>query len=99
MDLEGVKIKPAEGTLAVKFIDEEDDDDNSPSLPSAAEPDDPLEYEGCLAIVMAVGPKVTNVKVGDTVVTNEWARSGMKLGGLRLISAWDVKATLAIPKS
>jgi hypothetical protein len=99
MDLEGVKIKPAEGTLAVKFLDEDDDDrESSPNLP-AAEPTEPLDYEGCLAIVMAIGPKVTVAKVGDTVVTSEWARNGMKLGGLRLVQQYEVKATLVIPKS
>lgn len=99
MDLEGVTIKPAEGTLAVKFVDDDDDDDDdSGALATSynAAPE-PMDYEGCLAIVIAVGPKVPGVKKGDTVVTSSWAKDGIKVGGLNLISSWDVKATLVVP--
>jgi hypothetical protein len=97
MDLEGVQIKPAEGTIAVKFIDEDDDADDSGALPAVSDTPEPMDYEGCLAIVVAVGPKVAGIKKGDTVVTSEWSRSGMKIGGLTLISSYEVKATLKVP--
>ena len=85
MDLSGVKIKPAEGMVAVKFVD--DDDDDSPS-------DEPLEYECLLAIVVGVGAKV-KVKEGATVVTKPWARDGLCLGeGIHLINEYEIAATI-----
>ena len=97
MDLEGVQLKPAEGTLAVKYIDDDDDDDDSSGALPYSDSPEPMDYEGCLAIVVAVGTKVNGIKKGDTVVTSEWCRNGMKLGGLTLISSYEVKATLTVP--
>lgn len=90
MDLEGVSIKPAEGMLAVKFVDDDEDDDGPSSSPS-----EPMDYEGCLAIVVAVGPKVTGAKRGDTIVCKPYARDGLKVGDdLVLIESWSVAATI-----
>lgn len=72
MDLEGVDIKPAEGKVVLKFIDDVDDEAYD-GLPS-------VSYEGMLAIVVAVGAKVTSARKGDTVITTPWARDGLKLG-------------------
>lgn len=90
MDLTGVELVPAEGMVAVKFVDEEDDADEA--MPGIEEPSDP--YEGVLAIVVAVGKKV-DAKKGDTVVMRSWARSGTKLGdNLYICSGFDIVATI-----
>ena len=95
MDLTGQKIKPAEGMLVVRFVDDDVDDDKDPDstrYPSAEPVNKP--YEGCLAVVAAVGDKV-KAKVGSTIVTDPWAREGLKLGnGLVVINSNAVKATL-----
>lgn len=90
MNLDGIKIKPAEGKLAVKFIDGEEEDEVE-----AASSSPPVSYEGVLAIVVAVGAKVTGVKDGDTVVMRSWARQGLKVGdNLFICDGYDVAATL-----
>lgn len=98
MNLEGADIKPAEGMLLVRFVDDDDDDedrDSSPNIEVGAmtEPSE-SPYEGCLAIVVAAGPKVT-FKKGATVITTQWARDGMRVGpGLRMIRAYEVVGEL-----
>ena len=93
MDLAGQKIKPAEGCLAVRFVDDDDEDEQADEISYGAL-QDAKPYEGCLAVVAGVGDKV-KTKVGATIVTSPWAREGLKLGnGLVLISEYDVKATL-----
>lgn len=99
MDLTGVNLKPAEGMLIVRFVDDDDDDDDdenqTPSYGADAYPES-MPYEGCLAIVTAVGPKSGNVRVGNTIVTRPYARDGLKIGGgLTLIESYCVVATLA----
>jgi hypothetical protein len=84
VDIDPKKLKPAEGTLAVSFVDDEDDD-AAPEL---------MSYEGCLALVVAVGTDVKGVKAGDVVVCKPYARDGLKLGDVTLISSWDVAATI-----
>jgi hypothetical protein len=83
MDLSGLKLKPAEGMLLLKFVDDEDE---SEPLPEG-------DYEGCLAIVVAAGSKTTS-KVGSTVVTDAWARDGRKIGGGVLVSQYSILATI-----
>jgi hypothetical protein len=90
MDLAGLKIKPAEGMLILKFVDEDEEDEPAPS----AEPLPPIEYDGCLAIVVAAGAKTTS-KPGQTVITNQWARDGMSLGDcMVLANQWDIVGTI-----
>lgn len=85
MDLSGVDIKPAEGMIAVKFVDDADDE--------AYEPEG-FDNEGVLAIVLGVGAK-TKVKKGDTVITRSYARDGTCLGdGVHLIDDYCILATI-----
>jgi hypothetical protein len=99
MDLDGLKIKPSEGMLAVRFLDEEGDGEQQPAqvspYPTAApaEPDRKL----CLASVVAVGKKV-EAKPGQIVAVSAWARKGDKIGDdIVLVSQWDVKAIVVAP--
>ena len=101
MDIEGVKIKPADGYIAVHFVDDDEDGDESatqsPALPAynaAPTPSEPMPYEGCLAIVQAVGSKAGSFKVGAVVVVRPYARDGLKIGSMTLIASYDVAATL-----
>jgi hypothetical protein len=90
MDLSGVDIKPAEGMVAVKFVDDGDGDDDAAS----ATPSEPMPYEGVLAIVLGVGAK-TSVKKGDTIVVRPYARDGLCLGdGVYLIDSYCIAATI-----
>lgn len=97
MDLAGGKIKPAEGYLAVRFVDDDDEETNEKAEQSSYEggpQPSAVEYEGCLAVVAAVGSKVS-AKVGDTIVTRPYARDGVKIGtGLVLIENYCVLATV-----
>jgi len=95
-------IKPAEGKLAVLFVDDDDEDDEDVGVAKVssfgAAPADPsdAEEEGCLAIVQGVGDKV-KAKKGQTVVVRPWARrDGLKIAGspIRIIDSWNVMATL-----
>ncbi len=90
MDLSGVTIKPAEGMVAVKFVDDDDDDTPAPGASSETVP-----YEGVLAIVLAVGAK-TSVKKGDTIVTRPSAKDySLCLGeNVYLINSFDIAATI-----
>jgi len=74
VDLDGVSIQPAEGKVAVKFVDDLDGDGDT----TAAAPD--ADYDGLLAIVLGVGAKVSGVKKGDTVICSPWARDGLCIG-------------------
>ncbi len=73
-----IKVKPADGYMAVRFIDD---------LSSVKDDSD----EALLAIVDAVGSKVSGVKAGDTVILRPYARHGLKLGDdLVLIESYSV---------
>jgi hypothetical protein len=62
---------------------------------AASQPTSSVDYEGCLAQVEAVGPKVSGLKVGDIVVTTPYARSGLKIGAATLVSAeYDIVGRL-----
>ena len=85
-------VKPAEGKVVLRFVDDVDGDDEPAAgyapMPSA-------DYEGLLAIVIGVGAKVTGCKKGDTVVTSPWARDGLKLGDNTYVcDAWCIQATI-----
>jgi hypothetical protein len=98
MDLDGLKIKPSEGNLAVRFLDEEGEDGKKvPQTPySSPTPEEP-DRKLCIAIVLAVGKKVEQ-KAGQMVAVDHWARNSPVIGDdVHLISAWEVKATLTVP--
>jgi co-chaperonin GroES (HSP10) len=100
MKLDGVTIKPAEGKLAVRFVDDPDADDQSEAMKAGymatQSSPSPISNDGCLAEVIAVGPKVKNAKKGDVVVTNEWARDGVKLDdGVTIVDDYCVLAIVA----
>lgn len=100
MKLDGVTIKPAEGKLAVRFVDDPDVDDQSDMMRAGYEatrssPPGMISNDGCLAEVIAVGPKVKNAKKGDVIVTNEWARDGVKLDdGVTIVDDYCVQAVV-----
>lgn len=101
MDLTGADITPAEGKLAVRFIDDDDDDDDETTAaaqyPSA--PGEEVPYKGCLAIVLDVGPKAGTAKKGNIIVVSPWAKRGLKIGDdVIIIDSYSVQATLKAPK-
>lgn len=88
MDLSGVDITPTEGKVVLHFVDDEDADDQY-------EGTDDVEYEGCLAIVIGVGPGVKGVKKGDTVITTPYARDGLCVGdNTHICDAWCIAGTV-----
>ena len=74
MDLDGVSIQPAEGKVALRFVDDLDDDGDMSSNAIDA------DYDGLLAIVLGVGAKVSGIKKGDTVICQPYARDGLSTG-------------------
>lgn len=84
-----MQIKPTEGMVAVKFVDELDDEPATMAYPGET-----VDYEGLLAIVVGVGPKA-KVKKGDVVVCQPYARSGLCLDGVYLIEGYQIAATLS----
>lgn len=95
MNIDASKVSLREGTLAVRFIDDEDGDSKEGEAYAPSEPYETVPYEGCLAQVVAVGPKVSGVKVGSVVITYPYARnSGIKLDDACVISTYDVVGTL-----
>lgn len=98
MDLDGVKFVPAEGYLAVKFLDEDEDDEkpeSSYSSPST-EPKDLGASEAELASVVAVGPKVKGMKAGNLIFTRSGCRKWCtKVGDdTYLLSSYEVLGTV-----
>ena len=88
MDLAGVDIQPAEGKVALKFVDDLDDDGD-------LDEDTDVDNDGLIAIVIGVGTGVKNVKKGDTVVTTPWARDGLCIGDNTYIcDAWCIAGTV-----
>ncbi len=87
MDLTGATIKPAEGKIAVRFVD---DDEGEPGH-RPMEPDEPV-----LATVVAVGAKVPGgLKKGDLVVLDGCSRNCPRLGeSLHICDACHLLATV-----
>lgn len=84
--LAGTSIQPAEGLLVVQYLDDHEDCESYP-LPDG-------DYEGCLAQVLAAGPKTTS-KSGQVVVLAA-CTNGTKLPGSSacLVSQYSVVATI-----
>lgn len=92
MNLDGSEIKPAEGMIAVRFVDDDLEEERRETY--AASPDS-YENEALLAIVVAVGPKVSGVKKADVALLRSYAADGVKLGdGIVLIESYCVLGTV-----
>lgn len=85
-----MQIKPAENMVALRFVDEDDDEAGVGN----ATPASPVDYECCLAIVVGVGPKVTGIKVGSTVICSPWAKDSPKFDDIRIVYASEIKGTV-----
>jgi hypothetical protein len=70
-------IEPAEGMVALEFLDDAKQETTRPNYDAPSGSDD---YNTAIfAIVVGVGKKVTNCKRGDTVVVRAYAREGIKV--------------------
>lgn len=79
MDLSGADVSPAEGRVLLRFVDDEDDEESSRDKTGPALADS-VPYEGCLALILAVGPKTGTLKKGQMAICTPYARDGLKLG-------------------
>jgi hypothetical protein len=70
-------IEPAEGMIALEFLDDEKQEETRPQYDAPSSSDD--YNEAVFAICVGVGKKVTNCKRGDTVVVRAYARHGVKV--------------------
>lgn len=86
-----MKIEPAEGYVALEFIEDEPESRPSPQAGSGA------SNETCFAVCVGVGKKVTVCKTGDTVVVRSYAReNGLKISDdVSLVEAYLVVGTVA----
>jgi hypothetical protein len=83
--LDGQTVRPSEGLLLVQWLDDRADDE-SPCLPDG-------DYEGCLAQVIAAGPK-TSSKAGQVVILRPFTRGTKAPGGSCLVEQGQVCGTL-----
>lgn len=107
---DAVKIKPVEGMVALRFLDDEEEECKT------CEGDGPLceecdccgkccrcqggpkmEQEAEYAIVVGVGPKAPQgIKAGQTVVVESYARrAGVKIDDVRIVGGYYIKATVS----
>lgn len=70
-------IEPAEGYVAIKLIDDEDEPESK--QPSNVPTPMDAENKAVMGICMAVGKKVTCCKKGDTVFCRPYARHGLRV--------------------
>jgi len=94
MNIDADSVTPAPGAILVRFVDDDERANEYASSSYEQSPDASVPYEGCLAQVVAVGPKVTGAKKGDFVVTDPYARRGLKVGDACIIDAYSVRGTL-----
>jgi hypothetical protein len=96
VDLSDADIKPAEGMVAVTFLDDAKDDSSGTLPPEPSDvPSSPVPYEGLLAQVLGAGAK-TSFKKGQVVVCRPYARDGLCIGtNTHLINAYDIVATIS----
>lgn len=87
-------ISPAEGFIAVEFLDDDEDEDeraaNRRSYPTV---DDDYN-EAVAAYVVGIGKKVTTCKKGDTVFVRKYARNAIHMGSTYFVEAYCVVATV-----
>lgn len=94
MDLTGADIEPAEGYIAVRFIDDDKDADDVPSASSGVVPGGSYSNDACLALIVAVGAKV-KAKKGQVALLRPYARDGLKLGdGIVLVESYCIAGTV-----
>lgn len=94
-----LQIEPAEGYIALEFLDEVAEDDEEPEQRQGYAGAPTIDNEGLFAMVVGVGKKVTNCKRGDTVVVSKWAKEGMRIGDdVVLCDSYVVKAIVKAPK-
>jgi len=94
MNLDGIEITPAEGMLAVRFL--EDTEDEATEAP-ASTPSPREEEKTLVALVLGVGKKVTNAKKGDTVLLREWAKYAPRVSegsDTAIVESYTVLGTL-----
>lgn len=100
MDLSGIEVKPAEGMLAVRFVDDIDGEEAQEATnpaPAAAVPET-KEDEALVAVVLGVGASVKGVKKSDTVILRSYARHGLRIGkNTAIVEAYSLAAILIPP--
>jgi hypothetical protein len=85
-------IEPAEGYVAIEFLDGEDADPADHARPAPVSND---ENEALMAMCVGVGKKVTTCKRGDTVLVRPYARNGIRVGdNIVLVEAYCVVGRL-----
>lgn len=79
-------IEPAEGYVALEFLDGEDRGDHSRPAPVSSD-----ENEAIMAMCVGAGKKVSVCKRGDTVLVRPYARHGIRVGeNVVLVEAYCV---------
>jgi hypothetical protein len=87
-------VEPAEGMILLSFLEEEDEEEKTGEHSANVARQEPDEDDPILAIVDAVGKKVTNCKAGDTVFVRSYARHGIEIGDSRLVESYCVVARI-----
>lgn len=88
--MSALQIEPAEGYVALEFLDGNEDDESPPSSRSGAQQSDSDNL--VFAMCVGTGKKVTCCKRGDTVVVMPYARQGMRVSDdVVIVEAYLVK--------
>jgi hypothetical protein len=86
-------IEPAEGMVALEFLDEEKQEEERSGYDAPPSSDD--YNEAVFAICVGVGKKVTSCKRGDTVLVRAYAREGVHVSDdVVLVEAYCVLGTV-----
>jgi hypothetical protein len=90
--MSALQIEPAEGLFALEFLDDEEEETEEQNQTAQTPYPEPTPREGCFAIVVGVGKKITGYKRGDTVIVDSYARNGLKIGNnVVLVESYLVK--------
>lgn len=88
------ELKPVEGKIVLKFLDDETADEKRDRTSGYSQPGGTTE-KGVYAQVIAVGPKSVTKK-GAVVIVRPWARDGLDIGdGSVLTEDYCVMASVA----
>lgn len=88
-------IKPADGMVAIRFLEGEDESEEHSTRPGQPEPSGPHDEEACLAICVGVGADIKSCKPGDTILVRPWARHSIKVGDdTRICEGYNVVAVI-----
>jgi hypothetical protein len=86
-------IEPAEGMIALEFLDDEKQEETRPKYD--APPSSDAYNEAVFAICVGVGKKVTTCKRGDTLVVRAYAREGVRVSDdVVIVEAYCVLGTV-----